>query len=413
MSKKQRWPGKKGPLNQRSTLFEPPAPPRSPAAVAREHGLRALQQGEIARALPYLEEAAALEPDSIENQLNLGVVKRALGDRAGELAAINRVLEIEPRALVALLLKGAHFADQDNLIEAGQAFSAALAVAPPLDRIPTDLHPLMERAKQVQTRFIDQQSAILDRHTDPIIAQHTDARLERFQQSVDVYLGRKAIYHREPHSFYYPGLAEVQFYDRRDFPWLAEIEAATPKIREEFLAILARDEGFVPYVQFRAGRPLDQWAELNHNPRWSAYHLYENGTLRPEHAALCPVTMGLLAKAPSAQLPKRSPCSMFSVLQPHTRIPPHTGVTNVRLVVHIPLIIPDGCWYRVGNDVRPWKLGEAFIFDDTIEHEAVNDSDHVRVVLIFDIWHPDISAAEQELIGAFFNGVDDFMGEPD
>ena len=102
---------------------------------------------------------------------------------------------------------------------------------------------------------------------------------------------------------------------------------------------------------------------------------------------------------------------MFSLLKPRTRIPPHTGVTNVRLVTHLPLIIPESCRFRVGNDTREWVPGTAWVFDDTIEHEAVNDSDKLRVVLIFDVWHPHLTPPERTMITALMAGVKAFSGE--
>ncbi len=91
---------------------------------------------------------------------------------------------------------------------------------------------------------------------------------------------------------------------------------------------------------------------------------------------------------------------MFSLLAPHTVIPPHVGVNNARLICHLPLIVPAGCWFRVGAETRHWRRGAAFVFDDTIEHEASNSSDDLRIVLIFDIWHPDLSTVEREAVAA-------------
>jgi aspartyl/asparaginyl beta-hydroxylase (cupin superfamily) len=99
---------------------------------------------------------------------------------------------------------------------------------------------------------------------------------------------------------------------------------------------------------------------------------------------------------------------MFSVLQPHTRIPPHTGVSNTRLVVHLPLILPTDCTFRVGNETRPWRMGEAWVFDDTVEHEARNDSDRPRTILIFDIWSPFLSPSERALIAEVTAAADAF-----
>ena len=130
-----------------------------------------------------------------------------------------------------------------------------------------------------------------------------------------------------------------------------------------------------------------------------------------ENAAKCPRTMEALAHAPQPDMPGRTPSAMFSLLKPKTRIPPHHGVTNARLVTHLPLIVPEACGFRVGNDVRQWSPGQAFVFDDTIEHEAWNESGKLRVVLIFDIWHPLLTPAEREMITALTAGLDAFVGD--
>jgi aspartyl/asparaginyl beta-hydroxylase (cupin superfamily) len=99
---------------------------------------------------------------------------------------------------------------------------------------------------------------------------------------------------------------------------------------------------------------------------------------------------------------------MFSILQPHTHIPAHNGVANFRLLCHLPLIVPEGCRFRVGSRHLSWRLGEAFVFDDTIEHEAWNDGDQMRTVMIFDIWHPQLTADERDFITRSLTAVDEF-----
>ena len=113
-----------------------------------------------------------------------------------------------------------------------------------------------------------------------------------------------------------------------------------------------------------------------------------------------------LAALPRNLIPGRAPSAFFSLLKPRTRIPPHTGVTNTRAIIHLPLIVPEGCGFRVGGETRAWREGEAFAFDDTIEHEAWNDSDELRVVLIFDVWNPHLSEEEQQLLVQFFATAD-------
>ena len=105
--------------------------------------------------------------------------------------------------------------------------------------------------------------------------------------------------------------------------------------------------------------------------------------------------MALLQTLPQPDIGGCSPNAMFSLLAPRTSIPPHNGVSNTRLVCHLPLIVPAGCWFRVGAETRYWERGKAFVFDDTIEHEAANPSDELRVVLIIDIWHPGLSETER------------------
>jgi aspartyl/asparaginyl beta-hydroxylase (cupin superfamily) len=99
---------------------------------------------------------------------------------------------------------------------------------------------------------------------------------------------------------------------------------------------------------------------------------------------------------------------MFSILKPRTRIPPHTGVANTRLVLHLPLIVPEGCGFRVGGETRAWREGDAWVFDDTIEHEAWNDSDEPRAILICDVWSPHLSLWERERIAEVVAALDHF-----
>jgi aspartyl/asparaginyl beta-hydroxylase (cupin superfamily) len=144
--------------------------------------------------------------------------------------------------------------------------------------------------------------------------------------------------------------------------------------------------------------PLRQWRELNHSRRWSAYFLWNQGRREEPHLARCPRTAAALAAVPQVDIPGRGPTAFFSILDAHTRIPAHSGVTNTRLTVHLPLIVPPKCGFRVGGETREWRVGTAWVFDDTIEHEAWNDSDAARAILIFDIWNPELTALERDLL---------------
>ena len=160
--------------------------------------------------------------------------------------------------------------------------------------------------------------------------------------------------------------------DPAQFAGMAELETATDAIRAEYEALVElKTAELVPYTQYPDHVPLAQWRELNNNPAWTAIHLLQNGRRVEANAAHCPKTLEALSKLPQPRIPGASPNAMFSLLAPNTRIPPHTGVANVRLVAHLPLIVPGGCGFRVGGTTIEWKAGEAVVFDDTSTVNAV------------------------------------------
>ena len=228
-------------------------------------------------------------------------------------------------------------------------------------------------------------------------------RVERFVSNAS---RRTRHYHQEPTDFHYPGLPEIEFHDRALFPELDALEQATATIRSEFEALIAAEAAeMAPYIQYPDHVPLAQWRELNKNRDWTAIHLLQNGQRIEANASHCPATMAALAQLPQPNVRGASPNAMFSLLAPRTTIPPHTGVANTRLVCHVPLIVPPHCGFRVGSTTREWKVGEAFVFDDTIEHAAWNDSDELRVVLIFDLWPPALAPAEREAVAAVISAA--------
>jgi aspartyl/asparaginyl beta-hydroxylase (cupin superfamily) len=216
---------------------------------------------------------------------------------------------------------------------------------------------------------------------------------------IELLTGQRTRYTPQPTFMYFPEIPAVEFFEGSDFPWLDAIEAATEEIRAELTTVLVADRaGLEPYVAYPDGVPLDQWRELNKSRRWSAYFLWNQGIAQQAHMARCPRTVELLRGAPQCDVANRGPTAFFSILDAATAIPAHTGVTNTRLTVHLPLIVPPDCGFRVGSETREWIPGKAWVFDDTIEHQAWNRSDLPRAILIFDIWNPFLSPAERDLV---------------
>ena len=219
--------------------------------------------------------------------------------------------------------------------------------------------------------------------------------------------GRRTIYRNECAGLTYPFLPADEFFDEVHFPWFAALAAQAPAIRAELEALLADGAAALrPYVRLDEGVPDNKWSALDHSLDWGACFLWEYGVPNQPVLDRCPATAAAMAAVPAAEIAGRTPNVFFSLLRPRTRIPPHTGVSNTRAIIHLPLIVPPGCGFRVGGETRAWVEGVPFAFDDTIEHEAWNDSDAMRAVLIFDVWNPHLTVAEQDIIARYYAAAD-------
>jgi aspartyl/asparaginyl beta-hydroxylase (cupin superfamily) len=229
----------------------------------------------------------------------------------------------------------------------------------------------------------------------------------RFNACVDHVLGRRLIYRNECAGVYYPFLPADEFFDRSHFPWLPHLEARTQAIKNEALALLQNGtDAIKPYVRMEAGTPENKWSPLDNSLEWSACFLWEYGEKNEVVCSLCPKTTAALAEIPQNHVPGKAPSAFFSILRPGAHIPAHTGVTNTRAIIHLPLVVPPNCLFRVGGETRQWEEGKAFAFDDTIEHEAWNNSAATRIVLIFDVWNPHLTVDEQQYLAKFFDIVE-------
>lgn len=371
--------------------------------------MRAMVAGDFATAQVMLRQALASNGDDIALWLNLAGCLRVQGDIAGAMTAVEQALRVSPRSFMALLMKGSLLERQGQVRQAARIYRPAIGLAPPESQLDAATVQALRHARQVSDRYAEELAEFIGHRIGPAREKGSSAEAVRINAFIDLATGRKRNFRQEPTDFFYPGLPALEFHEHEDFPWLRGLEAATAAIREELLQILRDDfRDFVPYVAYPDGVPIDQWAELNHSRRWGALHLLLYGERVEQNCSRCPRTMEVLAQLPQPQVPQRSPAAMFSALQPKTRIPPHTGVANTRLVVHLPLIVPEGCGFRVGNQTRPWREGQAWVFDDTIEHEAWNDSAQPRIIMICDIWNPRLSPAERELISSAITAIDAF-----
>ena len=368
----------------------------------------ALRRRDMPAALRLLGEAEAADPADVDLKMQRAMALRASGDLAGALAALEAALDLDPYNFVALLGKGALLERAVGEAQSADTYKNALKIAPA--EVPPPLRPAVARARDVVARTADALEAHLWDAVGGLSGELAGQAKARFGESLRAFAGKGRIYNSEPLMLHYSRLPSIPFYDRELFPWLPELEAATDTIRGELEALLARPDEFAPYIAYPPGVPVNQWGELNHSPRWSSAFLWRDGERQDQACARCPKTAALMDELPLARQAGFAPTVVFSALQAKTHIPPHTGSTNTRLLCHLPLILPGPARFRVGGETREWKLGQAWVFDDTIEHEAWNDADALRVILIIDVWNPYLEPAEREMVTAMLLARNQFFG---
>jgi len=374
-------------------------------------GMLALKSGETSTARSLFEKATNTETRIATFWLNLAMACRVLQDFNAERGALDKALAIDPYFFLALLQKAMLLERLGNTREAAGVFQAFLSSLPREAKQAPSLQQAITHAQAAVHKNNAALELFLTEKLRDIRLQNDTSDQRRIDDSINVLLGKKQVFTQQPTFMHVPYLPAIPFYDRGEFPCLGRLENATSDILGELEKVVEKSVGdFVPYVANPAGTPLNQWKELDHSPRWSAFHLWYEGLPIDQHLKQCPKAMRILAEIPSPNIAGHGPNAFFSRLAPHTRIPPHTGVTNARLVIHLPLIVPKGCAFRVGSETREWKVGEAWVFDDTIEHEAWNDGDEPRVILICDIWNPRLTRAEIDLVRSATESIAEFYG---
>jgi aspartate beta-hydroxylase len=371
------------------------------------HGMAALSRHDFAQAARFFEQAARLDPTAKVLWINLATAQRQLGADAAERAALDQVLALDQTDFMANLRLAQWHERRGESADAAARWRGVIALAPAIEQRSPELQALLDHAQTYIAQEHSALAAVLDSQMKEAIDGAAPSARRRFGAAMDFALGRRSIYANECSGLYYPFLPADEYFDRELFPWFEALESHTEAITEEFLAIYRRpDAGFAPYVKQPAGTPQNRWTQLDGSTDWSSLYLWKYGVPNQPVCDACPATAAAIAAVPSAALPGRAPTAFFSVLAPHSHIPPHTGVTNTRAIVHLPLIVPPDCAFRVGGERREWVVGQAFAFDDTIEHEAWNGSDELRAVLILDVWNPHLSQEERDLIAQFYEVAD-------
>jgi aspartate beta-hydroxylase len=366
--------------------------------------IASMRDGKAFRAIAMLERATRVAPDDAPSHHNLGRAYQAVRREDDAIASLRRSVELLPSYSVPRLRLAGLLEQRGDLDAAVVQYARALEDAQKkgqwLDQAstPAGLKVLVERGVVlVRTR----RRATLLGLLDGLEAKYGRDSIERVAKGVRIYLREEqAVYpdaRQQPTFLFIPGLPTAPYFERELFPWIQELEAATDAIREELLGVLPSDLGSERV--FTSEEIEQQNLRGTAGPvSWTGYYFYRHGERREDNCTRCPRTASAIDQLPLSVVPEHGPEVLFSIFKPGTHLLPHQGVTNSRVVGHLPLIVPRDCALKVGGEVHEWHEGRVVVFDDTYEHEAWNRSDTTRVVMIFDLWNPHLTEAERAAI---------------
>jgi beta-hydroxylase len=175
------------------------------------------------------------------------------------------------------------------------------------------------------------------------------------------------------------GPPTVAVWDPRAFPWSHDVEAHWAEVRAEVDSLLSGPRD-IPHIEdVTGGIP-----QGNEGP-WRSFVLMHQGRWIDWNCERCPRTTELVRSIPGLTM------AGFSVLEPGTHITEHRGPNKGALRYQLGVVVPGDegdCRIRVGDEMLVWREGEGVAFDFTVPHEAWNDSDGVRVLLMLEVLTP-------------------------
>jgi len=378
-------------------------------------GLAVLRRGDAARALELLQRAALAAPEDAATQHHLGRAREALADYARAAEAHAAAVRLEPTLFVARLYLAAALERLRDLDAALVHYKRALDDAQRQGlwlnaaTTPALLRPLVQHAAvAVRTG----RRRLFDALCTPLRERYGRDSLTRVEHCLRIYLNEEpAVYpdpRQRPSFLLFPGLPTTPYIDRGRLPWIDAFETATSAIGAELEQLLPSPAGRERVFASEALEDQNLRGSLDVPPSWNGYYFYRHGVRREDNCRSCPRTAAALDALPLCRIREHGPEVLFSVFTAGTHLLPHRGVTNTRVVGHLPLIVPESCALNVGGEIHEWRIGRIVVFDDTYEHEAWNRSTSTRVVLIFDTWNPYLTEVERAAITDLVAAIGDF-----
>jgi aspartate beta-hydroxylase len=232
----------------------------------------------------------------------------------------------------------------------------------------------------------------------------------RIERALAGYLGEANVFSsfptQRPKVIYVPGLGTAGFLDPQSHPIVPALRSAFRDVQAEFDEVMSDQQALEPFLGHAGGGALEGYVSGGEKASWDALFFFRHGRRFEASHRRCPRTSALLDSLDLCRINGQSPEICFSVLQPGSRIEPHFGVTNARVVVHLPLRVPAECHLALTEVGRhDWVEGEPMVFDDTFEHSALNPSGQPRGILLMDAWHPSLSMVEREAFSGLIAAI--------
>ena len=375
----------------------------------------ALRNGQPAQAIALFERRLARAPDDVVALHYLAQAQLAGGDRAAARSSWSALLRRFPDQFVSRLMLAQILEAEGDADAALPHYFRAITDAQRQGRwmsrnsIPRALQAPVEHAMRTVNAG---RRRLYDTLLEPLRTQFGRVAMQRVERCLSIYLGEQravpADPRQQPTFLFFPGLPTSPFLDRAQVPELEALAAATPAIVEELRGVMGSARGREKVFHAGEVERANLAGTRGETPEWTGYYFHRAGEAREENRAACPRTTAALDALPLGHVRDHGPETLFSVLSAGTHLLPHRGVTNTRIVGHLPLIVPPDCALRVADVEHRWVVGEPILFDDTYLHEAWNRSDQTRVVLIFDLWNPHLDLAERLAIAQLVAAIGDF-----
>lgn len=378
--------------------------PNEPRLLALR-GQICLDTGRLRDAAQWFASAAATDPGNSAHDLDHAFALLAderLSDAAGVLArAVDRHSDCHPAWLMLGQIREACGDDRGALKAYHQAVTQAQRSGVWRDEASTPAN--------MRSAVVHAIGTLRERRRELYFASYDDIRtsyggraVAKVDRALSAYLkeidAAPPSPHQRPRFFYFPDLPAGPFHDPYLHSWAPALREAFPAIRDEALHKLAEGTELESFIRFRDTVPIEHYLRSQRGrPAWDAFFFYRHGQRYDAHHVQCPRTSAALESIDLCRIVDEAPEICFSVLTAGSEILPHHGVTNARLVMHLPLLVPTDCALNVfGGGQHHWQEGELMMFDDTYLHEAWNRSDGTRVVLLMDCWNPHLDPAERE-----------------